>query len=192
MRDGVAARIVRDILRVDHAGECGAIRIYRGQMAMAKWRAPDLLDFLRETLDDECRHRDAFRQLMHDRAVLPCHMLPVWGIGGTVLGWTTGMLGRAAILVCTEAVERTVHRHLEDQLRWLANRDAGIADTIRIIQVEELNHLHFAIDHAATSRQNPGARLLDRLVAAATEMLIWCSTYGASSRLARKLDPATR
>ncbi|MDB5429368.1 MAG: ubiquinone biosynthesis protein UbiB [Caulobacter sp.] len=180
-------QIIADILRVDHAGEFGAIRIYKAQRLAARWRAPDLLAFLDHTLGDERAHRRAFEALMAARGVTPCRTLTLWGVGGYLLGLATGCLGRAAILICTEAVERTVHRHLDDQVRWLADRDPEISAAITAIQVEELEHLTFATDHATASRARAWAGLLDALVGAATEALIWCSTYGASSRMGRQV-----
>ena len=175
--------LVANILRVDHAGEYGAIRIYQAQRWLAKWRAPDLLPFLDHTLEDERRHRMTFDRLMRERRITPCRTLAFWGVGGAILGLATGALGRAAIQVCTEAVERTVHRHLEDQVRWLAIRDPLIAEAITDIQTDELEHLQFA----AARRRNPSQSVLDGGIVIATEALIWLSTYGASSRMAKQL-----
>ena len=168
---------------MDHAGEYGAIRIYQAQRLLAKWRASDLLPFLDHTLEDERRHRVTFERLMWERRIMPCRTLAFWGVGGMILGLVTGALGRAAVLICTEAVERTVHRHLEDQIRWLASRDPLIAEAITAIQVEELEHLQFA----AARSEGPGQSGLDKLIVGAMEALIWLSTYGASSRMAKQL-----
>ena len=180
-----SGKVIANILRVDHAGEYGAIRIYEAQRCLARGGAPDLITFLDRTLDDERRHRDAFEALMLERKVTPCRTLAVWGVGGYLLGLMTGMLGRSAILICTEAVERTVHRHLDDQVRWLERRDPAISATIIDIQREELEHLQFAEIQAAPGPRTGGARTLDRGVVAVTEALIWLSTYGASSRMVR-------
>jgi ubiquinone biosynthesis monooxygenase Coq7 len=96
------------------------------------------------------------------------------------------MLGRSALLVCTEAVERTVHRHLEDQIRWLSADHPQIADRLINIQVEEMEHLQFAV--ARTPRPKPrSVQVLDLLITGATEALIWLSTYGASLSVARQI-----
>lgn len=174
-----------DILRVNHAGECGAIQIYTGQLTLARWRAPDLLPFLDQALQDERAHRDEFARLMKERRIVPCAMLGLWGVGGWLLGLATGTLGRSAILVCTISIEKTVHRHLSDQLAWLADRDVEISLSIATIRAEELEHLECARKNSLqmTSR----FLALDRCVASATEILIWLSTYGASSRMARRI-----
>lgn len=176
--------MTRDILRVDHAGECGAIRIYRAQLAVARQVAPDLVPMLHEALGDECGHRDAFAAAMRERDFMPCNLLPLWGVGGSILGGVTALLGRNAILVCTEAVERTVHRHMNDQIDWLTSRDVGLSRKIAAIRDQEIEHLQSAVvARGATS--GFGLRLLDQVVAAATELLVWTSTYGASSRMGR-------
>lgn len=176
------------ILRVNHGGEHGAIRIYLAQIAMARLRAPDLLPFLTRTLAHEREHLARFRALMPTRAAKPCRLMWIWSIGGGALGGLTGLFGRKAILVCTEAVERTVHRHLDDQLAWLGDRDVEMAATIRDIQQQELGHLRYAEKERGAA--NTLTALLDGAICLAVEGLIWLSTRGDSVRLARTLRAA--
>jgi 3-demethoxyubiquinol 3-hydroxylase len=177
-------RITANILRVNHAGEYGAIRIYQGQLWVAKWRAADLVPTLREILDHEKRHRTLFSSLMKAHSITPCRTLAIWGVGGFSLGLVTGLLGRQAILTCTAAVERIVHRHLDDQLRWLGESEPDITEAIAAVQAEELGHL----DWAESGRSRPGGAL-DGLIAFATGTLIWLSTYGASGRMRKAIGP---
>lgn len=181
----ITSSTLADILRVNHAGECGAIQIYTGQRTLARWRAPDLLPFLDQALQDERGHRDEFARLMKDREIIPCAMLSLWGVGGWLLGLATGILGRSAILVCTTSVESTVHRHLNDQLVWLTDRDAEVSSAIKAIQVEEMAHLEGA--RAKSLRTTGPILVIDRCIAWATEALIWLSSYGASSTMARRI-----
>lgn len=176
------------ILRVNHGGEHGAIRIYRAQIAWARLRAPDLLPFLNHTLEHEREHLVKFRTLMPARAAKPCRLMWIWSIGGAVLGGATGLMGRKAILVCTEAVERTVHRHLDEQLAFLGASDPEMSAVIREIQVQELAHLRYA--QASRGATGPLSRLFDGLIVGLTEVLIWMSTRGDSARLARDLRAA--
>ncbi len=175
-------RIIADILRVNHAGETGAVRIYRAQRRIARRTALDLVAMLEAALSDEIRHRDSFRSAMRERSVSPCGMLGFWWLGGAALGTITALLGRDAILTCTESIERTVHGHMNDQVAWLRNRDPSLADMIATIRDEELEHLS---DAAAAGGRRPG--WLDTVIARATETLVWLSTYGASARLAGAL-----
>lgn len=183
MNTSVAARI----LRVNHGGEHGAIHIYSAQIAAARLRAPDLLPFLREAREHERAHRSRFRALMPTREAKPCRLMWIWAVGGALLGLITGLLGREAILACTEAVEETVHRHLDDQIRWAAGRDEGLRQVIEDIRVEELAHIR----HAADNRTGAGFVWLERIISSATEWLIWLSTRGDSTRLARQLGNTT-
>lgn len=90
--------VVARILRVNHGGEYGAIRIYRSQIAIARWRCPELLPFLTETLAHEQTHIAQFRGLMPARASKPCRMMWLWGVGGLILGGVTALLGRQGVL----------------------------------------------------------------------------------------------
>ena len=175
--------ITARILRVNHGGEHGAIRIYRAQIAMARRRCPDLLPFLSETLAHEERHLAAFRTMMPARAAKPCRAMWIWSVGGGLLGLLTGAVGREAVLACTEAVEGTVHGHLDDQLRYLGARDPELAALIRDIQAEEVGHMEWARDN----RKGAGSGVIQAVVAATTEGLIWLSTRGDSLKLAREL-----
>lgn len=177
------------ILRVNHGGEHGAIRIYRAQIALARLRAPDLLPFLRVTLAHEREHLARFRGLMPARVAKPCRLMWVWSVGGGLLGAVTGLFGREAILVCTEAVERTVHQHLDAQLAYLGESDPEMSTAIREIQAQELGHLR----HAKASRDggdHPLTKALDGVIVGLTEILIWLSTRGDSLRLAREIRGA--
>ena len=176
-----AKRMVQRILRVNHAGEQGAIAIYGAQISRAKSRYPDLLPWLEETLGHEKKHRETFLALMSARAVTPCPVAGIWSVGGAALGFVTALLGRSGVVVCTAAVERTVHKHLVEQIAYLQGRDDALADGIRQVQVEEDAHLAFA--EANHDPRAPFARFLSVLVGIVTEILIWLATRGDSARL---------
>ena len=106
-------------------------------------------------------------------------------IGGAALGRATALLGPLGIVVCTAAVERTVHGHLDEQIAFLAGRDERLTSLIREIQIEEDEHLAFA--EARHDRHALGARLLSAFVSGATTFLIALSTRGNSLRLRRAL-----
>lgn len=180
-------RLVRRILRVNHAGEHGAIAIYKAQCRTA-WRYPDLRGWIDETLAHEKSHRAAFRAAMPSRAAKPCRALVVWTIGGTLLGWITGLLGRKSLMICTASVERAVHRHLDEQIAYLSGRDDALAAIIRDIQRDEDAHLDFAERHH--DGKGVFAGLLNGVVTAATEAMIWMSTRGDSRRLTAEMRAA--
>jgi 3-demethoxyubiquinol 3-hydroxylase len=183
--DQAPDKVIRRILRVDHAGEHGAVAIYSSQIAWAKRHAPDLLPWLEETIAHERTHRERFRSAMPVRAAKPCRLLSIWSVGGAMLGWMTAQLGRTGVMVCTSAVERTVHAHLLEQRQFLSRHDPELDGIIASIQQEEDEHLAYADQRHDPKKLLPA--LLRPLVAAATEALIFISTRGDSLRLRRAM-----
>ena len=179
------ALTIARIVRVNHAGEFGAIRIYSAQILVAKRFWPGCVPSLSEMLGHERTHCAAFRAAMPARQSRPCRVMQFWSWGGWLLGFVTALLGPQGIWVCTAAVEAAVHRHLDDQLFFLANRDRDLHGIILAIREEELAHLH----HAEEQLKSPGPALnfLRSLISIATEVLIWLSTWGDSSRMTRAL-----
>jgi ubiquinone biosynthesis monooxygenase Coq7 len=180
------ARLIRRILRVDHAGEHGAISIYTSQIARARRAYPDLLAWLQETLGHELRHREAFLAAMPTRNAKACRAMAVWSIGGALLGRVTALFGRGGVMICTAAVERTVHRHLQEQIAFLEREDAELAEVVRQIQIEENEHLAFADRHHDSRALS--ALVLSWIVSTLTELLIFLSTRGDSLRLRSALS----
>ncbi|GLS22798.1 hypothetical protein GCM10007874_58180 [Labrys miyagiensis] len=178
------------ILRVNHAGEYGAIRIYGAQIAVAKRLWPDVVPHLTEMLGDEIRHCRLFRTAMPSRQSQPCRVMQFWSLGGFVLGFLTALAGRQSIWVCTAAVEAAVHRHLGDQLHFLAGRDEGVKVIILDINEEEVAHLYTAEQHLRGT--NPAQRLLHGIITVLTDLMIWLSTWGDSTRMAKALREAER
>jgi ubiquinone biosynthesis monooxygenase Coq7 len=186
---GEALTIAR-IVRVNHAGELGAIRIYSAQIAVARRLYPDLLPALSEMLSHERIHCAAFFAAMPARNSRPCRVMALWSWGGWLLGFLTALMGRQAIWICTAAVEAAVHHHLDDQLHFLERRDAELCAIILSIRAEELAHLHHAQQRITST--GPGSRVLHRLITFATDAVIWLSTWGDSTRMARALRAAPR
>jgi ubiquinone biosynthesis monooxygenase Coq7 len=111
--------------------------------------------------------------------------MALWSRGGWLLGFMTALIGRQGIWACTAAVEAAVHRHLDDQLHFLASRDTELSGVILSIREEELAHLN----HAEAQLDAPTAfqRTLRRAIGGVTDGLIWLSTWGDSARMARDL-----
>jgi ubiquinone biosynthesis monooxygenase Coq7 len=173
------------ILKVNHAGEYGAIRIYRAQLWLARRLYPDLVGFLEETLGHEIQHCAMFREAMPERNARPCRIMSLWGNGGFVLGFLTALTGRKGVWICTAAVEATVHRHLEEQLDFLRGKDAELLELISAIQQQELMHLKHAEQRIGLNAT--WGRTLSAVIASMTEVVIWLSTWGDSTRLRRSL-----
>jgi ubiquinone biosynthesis monooxygenase Coq7 len=180
------ALTVARIVRVNHAGEFGAIRIYSAQIMVASKLYPKIVPALTTMLGHEKVHCAKFRAAMPERNSRPCRVMSFWSWGGWWLGLLTALMGRQAIWICTAAVEAAVHRHLDDQLHFLDGRDPGLAPIILSIREEELAHLQHAEDHIET--HGAGVRLLHALITFATDAVIWLSTWGDSTRMARALQ----
>jgi ubiquinone biosynthesis monooxygenase Coq7 len=185
---GVADRdrlTIARILRVNHAGEYGAIRIYGAQIAVSRRLWPDLVPRLEAMRADEIRHCRLFRGAMPTRGSRPCRVMRLWSLGGFVLGFATALAGRRMVWICTAAVEAAVHRHLGDQLHFLAGKDEGVGAIIRDIAVEEVDHLRTA--EAQLGPRHAQGRV-HAAIAALTDLMIWLSTWGDSARMARAIS----
>ena len=177
-------RTISRILKVNHAGEYGAIRIYRAQISVARHRYPDLVPFLEETLSHEIQHCRQFVDAMSSRQSRPCRAMWLWGLGGSMLGVITALMGRNFIFACTKAVEQTVHRHLAAQIAFLASRDVTLRNLIASIQIEECQHLDYAAGQLTPSPVN---QAIEAVVNISTAVVIWLSTQGAVSRMEKTL-----
>lgn len=159
------------ILKVDHAGENGAVHIYAGQIFVARLTARSLVAELREFKRHEERHRSIFEAELQRRGKPRCRSYFLCGLGGYVLGFATALFGRSAIAATTVAVERVVLSHLQRQLQDLEGRDQLAADAISKIIAEEQHHHDQSASHLAG--QGRWTRLLTPIVSASTESVIW-------------------
>jgi ubiquinone biosynthesis monooxygenase Coq7 len=159
------------ILKVNHAGEHGAVNIYRGQRLACWWRDDSLKRELEELRAHEEAHRAIFAAELSRRGVRRCRSYWMCGIGGFVLGLTTGLCGRASIAAVTVAVERVVLRHLEIQLREPAGVDEAARAAVAAIIDDERSHHDRAAQQPHQGIFWP--RVLKPTVSAATEFVIW-------------------
>jgi ubiquinone biosynthesis monooxygenase Coq7 len=159
------------MIKVNHAGEHGAVNIYAGQMAMARLRARVLLPELAEFKAHEERHRSIFAKELKRRGVPRCRSYWLCGAGGYVLGFLTGLMGARFIATTTVAVERVVLRHLQQQLHDIGITDPDATVAISLILSEEQQH-H---DQSAARIRHAGVidRMLGSVISAATESVIW-------------------
>lgn len=165
---------VEQILRVDHAGECGAIRIYRSQIIVARVLHPRCVSDLQRMLEHELRHFRMFDALLKARGVRPCYALPLWMVGGWILGTSTALLGTKAIWVCTAAIENTVNQHLDHQVAVLSQTDPEALAAVESIRRDEEEHEDNAVKNGGAGRGLYG--VLRWLVKGATSLAIWLST----------------
>jgi len=159
------------VMKVDHAGEHGAICIYRAQIWFARWRAPEMVGELAEFLVHERRHRALFGAELARRGRRRCRSYHFCGLGGFALGALTGLLGRRAIAATTVAIETVVLRHMHEQVAALAANDPAAADTLRAVIRDEQAHHDLSGRRLAAPALWP--RVINPVVEASTEAVIW-------------------
>jgi ubiquinone biosynthesis monooxygenase Coq7 len=151
---------IKRFIRVDHAGEYGAARIYAGQLAVLG-RGPHA-GTLEHMKEQEQRHLDTFSALIAERRVRPTALLPLWNIAGFALGVTTAALGSRAAMACTVAVEEVIDAHYAGQEAVLDEDEAPLRATIAEFRAEELEHRDIGLANGA--EQAPAYRLLTAII----------------------------
>ena len=163
---------VARIIRVDQAGEYGAVRIYAGQRAFLRHGpAADAVD---EMAAREAEHLETFDRLVAERGVRPTALMPLWHVAGFALGAATALMGERAAMACTEAVEDVIDVHYAEQSAALGDDEAELRATIDRFRADEIEHRDLAVEHKA--RDAPGYELLTRAVKAGSRVAIWLST----------------
>jgi 3-demethoxyubiquinol 3-hydroxylase len=171
-----SARRLAAMLRVDHAGEYGATRIYAGQRAVFA-RLPGMRHMaatLKRQEDEETVHKAAFDRLLGEQQVRPTALSPIWGMAGYGLGVVTALMGEKAAHACTVAVETVIEEHYADQLAALGDDEPELSAMISTFRDEEIAHKDEAI--AAGAEQAPGYPLLSAVIKAGCRIAIATST----------------
>lgn len=162
-------RRLAGMLRVDHAGEYGAKRIYQGQLAvLGRGRHGDTL---RHMAAQEQEHLSYFEQQLTRRQVRPTLLQPFWHVAGWALGAGTALLGERAAMACTVAVEEVIDGHYAEQLADLPAGEAALGETITRFQAEEVEHRDIGLANGA--EQAPAYPLLLGAIKAGTRAAIW-------------------
>ncbi|XP_060116869.1 5-demethoxyubiquinone hydroxylase, mitochondrial [Heteronotia binoei] len=143
--------VIDRIIRVDHAGEYGANRIYAGQMAVLG--RTSVGPVIQQMWNQEKEHLKKFNDLMVSYRVRPTVLLPFWNVAGFVLGAGTALLGKKAAMACTVAVEESISHHYNNQIRTLMEEDPEkykeLLEIIKKFRDEELEHHDIGLEHDA-------------------------------------------
>ncbi len=148
------------MIRVDHAGEYGAARIYAGQLAVLGRGEKGGL--LRHMEAQEQEHLRTFKDMIANRRVRPTVLLPLWHVAGFALGAVTAALGEKAAMACTVAVEETIDAHYSGQIDSIDPAESGLRGTLEKFRAEELEHRDIGLANGA--EEAPGYRLLSRII----------------------------
>jgi 3-demethoxyubiquinol 3-hydroxylase len=159
------------MIRVDQAGEYGATRIYRGQLAVI--RRGHAAAAIREMAEQEQRHLSQFNRLIVERRARPTALSPLWHVAGYALGAATALLGERAAMACTVAVEEVIDGHYARQSEQLGGDDPELTAAIDTARADELSHRDTALAHEATAL--PGYEVLSAAIKTGARLAIWLS-----------------
>jgi 3-demethoxyubiquinol 3-hydroxylase len=143
--DDIAAMI-----RVDHAGEFGALRIYEGQLAVLGSESTSGAVAIRQMAEQEKTHFDVFDEMVKERRVRPTALEPVWRVAGFALGAATALMGEKAAMACTVAVEDVIEDHYRNQIERLGKKEPELKAAIARFREDECAHRDEAMAHGAT------------------------------------------
>ena len=145
---------LEEILRVDHAGERAAIKIYEGQLLALKTIKQDeaLKDKIEVMKEEEKEHLEYFEKEIQKRKIKPTYLLPLWDLMSVALGFSTAMLGKKATMLCTASVEEVIEEHYQNQLKKLGNDEKDLKEKIQKFQEDEINHKNIAYNAGATNK----------------------------------------
>jgi ubiquinone biosynthesis monooxygenase Coq7 len=167
---------VERMIRVDHAGEFGAARIYAGQLSVLRGRRCE--PAIRHMADQEQRHLETFEAMLTERHVRPTALGPLWRVAGFALGAATALMGGKAAMACTVAVEEVIDEHYQQQSDTLAdqsdNPEPALKAVIDEFRAEELEHRDTALNHGAA--EAPGYPALSAAIKTGSRAAIWLST----------------
>jgi ubiquinone biosynthesis monooxygenase Coq7 len=165
-------KIIEEIIRVDHAGERGAIKIYEGQLLALKTfkQDEDLKKQIEEMKEHEKEHYEFFDQEIRKRNIDPTKLLPLWDLLGVTLGFGTAMLGKKAAMLCTASVEEVIDDHYKNQTYKLEDDEKELKNKIKKFRDDELNHKNIAYESGATKEGIYG--LLDKVIKTSSRIAI--------------------
>ena len=145
---------VEKFIRVDHAGERGAIKIYEGQLLALNTFIKD--DNLKKTIEEmkehEKEHCDYFENEIKKRNIRPTKFLPLWDLLGVGLGFGSTILGKKAAMLCTASVEEVIDEHYSNQIMQLKNDEKKLKEKIIKFREDELHHKNIAYEQGATKK----------------------------------------
>jgi 3-demethoxyubiquinol 3-hydroxylase len=162
-------QLIDRILRVDHAGEYGAVRIYEGQLSvLGRSRAAPVI---RQMADKEREHLASFNEILPKRRVRPSLLQPLWHVAGFALGAGSALLGPKAAMACTVAVEEVIDEHYAKQVALLGDDEQELRDLCERYRKDEVEHGEEALAQGA--RQAIAYRPLTAAIKAGSRAAIW-------------------
>ena len=153
--------VLEEIIRVDHAGEYGATRIYDGQIAIFG-KDTKIGKTIQHMADQEQEHIEKFNELILEHQVRPTAFLPLWNIAGFALGASTALMGEKAAMACTVAVEKVIGEHYKEQQGLLEDDQKQLRKIIAKFEKDELEHHDIGLEHDAENA--PGYKIMTKAI----------------------------
>ena len=163
---------IEEFIRVDHAGERGAVKIYEGQLLALNTLVKD--DSLKKTIEEmkihEKEHCEFFESEIKKRKIKPTKFLPLWDLLGVGLGFGSTILGKKAAMLCTASVEEVIDKHYLDQINQLGPEEEELKKKITKFRQDELDHKDIAYEEGATKKGFYG--IMDRIIKTGSKLAI--------------------
>ena len=145
---------IEEFIRVDHAGERGAIKIYEGQLLALNTFVKD--ENLKKTIEKmkshEKEHLDFFNKEIKKRNIKPTKLLPLWDLLGVALGFSSAIIGKKAAMLCTASVEEVIDEHYQNQINELDSNEKVLKEKIKKFRDDELHHRDIAYEQGASKK----------------------------------------
>jgi ubiquinone biosynthesis monooxygenase Coq7 len=145
---------IEEFIRVDHAGERGAVKIYEGQLLALNTLVKDekLKKIIEEMKVHEKEHCEFFEKEIEKRNIKPTKLLPLWDLLGVTLGFSSTLLGKKAAMLCTASVEEVIDKHYQSQIDQLDKTEKELKKNITKFREDELHHKDIAYEKGATKK----------------------------------------
>ena len=168
-------KLVEEFIRVDHAGERGAIKIYEGQLLALKtiMKNDDLKNKIEEMKVHEEEHAEYFDKEIKKRKIKPTKFLPLWDLLGVGLGFGSTILGTKAAMLCTASVEEVIDEHYQNQINRIEDDEKELKKKIVKFREDELHHKDIAYDNGAT--KEGFYSILDKVIKTSSRIAITIS-----------------
>ena len=168
-------KLLEQFIRVDHAGERGAIKIYEGQLLALKtlMKNDELKEKIEEMKQHEKEHAEFFDKEIKKRNIKPTKFLPLWDLLGVGLGFGSTILGSKAAMLCTASVEEVIDEHYQNQIDKIQDDEKELKDKIIKFREDELHHKDIAYENGAS--KDGFYSILDKLIKTSSRIAITIS-----------------
>ena len=163
---------IEEFIRVDHAGERGAIKIYEGQLLALNTIVKDenLKKIIEKMKIHEKEHCAFFEDEIKKRNIKPTKFLPLWDLLGVAIGFSSTILGKKAAMLCTASVEEVIDEHYQNQINQLNSDEKKLKEKITKFRQDELHHKNIAYEKGATKKGLYG--ILDKVIKTGSKIAI--------------------